>query len=336
MSAREPKPRWDEVPAALRAQIAEIVGEPIAGGGIAWGGYGPTASFVLTTASGAKHFCKGTHPGNTPEGHKAVLRERANLQRFPELQRFGAAFRGLVEGEGWHLMLLEAVARAQAVPPWTPQTVARTIALITEFHAATPLHAQDALKDIVIANLLGRHNWHSLAESAARDRFVALFEDQGAAQAWLDAHLETLIASTARVAACGGPRGWIHGDIRSDNLIFAEGGRLVLVDWPLLSYGPQLLNIAFFLPSLEGEGGPRCADALKLYEEAASIHFSNDDIALTVAAVAGFFAARAGEPEMAALPRLRWIQKLQLFPALRWLAQSADIAPPPLPRDFTA
>jgi hypothetical protein len=336
LTTREPKPRWDEVPAALRIRIAEIVGEPIASGEIAWGGYGPTASFILTTASGAKNFCKGTHPGNTPEGHKAVLRECANLQRFPELARFGAAFRGLVEDDGWHLMVLEAVTRAEAVPPWTPQAVARTVALIAEFHAATPPHAEDALKDIVIARLLGKQNWHNLAEPAVRDGFVALFADEVAARAWLDRHLEMLIASTARVATCGGPRGWIHGDIRSDNLIFADGGRVVLVDWPVLSYGPQLLNIAFFLPSLEGEGGPRCADGLKLYEDMAGVRFSKDDIALAAVAVAGFFAARAGESEMAALPRLRWIQKLQLFPALRWLAQCLDIAPPPLPRAFVA
>jgi hypothetical protein len=335
LSRREPKPEWGEVPAVLRARVAEIVGEPIARGEIAWGGYGPTASFVLTTVSGAKHFCKGTHPGNTPEGHAAVLRECANLQRFPELQRFGALFRGLVEGEGWHLMVLEAIARGEAVPPWTPDAVTRAMALIAAFHAATPPHAEEALEDTKVSDLLGgARNWHSLAQPATRDSFVALFADGPAAGAWLDAHLERLIALTARLADCGGPRGWLHADIRSDNLIFASDGRLVLVDWPVLSYGPQLLNIAFFLPSLEGEGGPRCADGLRLYEDVAAAKFAAGDVALAAAGVAGFFAARAGEPELAALPRLRWVQKMQLFPALAWLSDCAGIAAPPVPRPF--
>ncbi|HWD26806.1 MAG TPA: phosphotransferase [Rhizomicrobium sp.] len=328
MSGREPKPEWDEVPQVLRARIAEMVGEEIVAGAIAWGGYGPTASFVLTAASGTAHFCKGTHPGNTPEGHAAVLRESANLQRFPELQRFGAGFRGLVEGEGWHLMVLEAVARVQSVPPWTPDAAARAIGLIAAFHAATPLRAEEALKDLRVSDLLGRmRNWHSLAEPKARSEFTALFADPAAAAVWLDAHLARLIALAGRVAACGGPRGWIHADIRSDNLVF--GARLALVDWPVLSFAPQLIDIAFFLPSLAGEGGPRCADGLKLYEGAAGVRFADDDIALAAAAVAGFFAARAGEPPIAALPRLRWVQKLQLFPALAWTCDALGLAPLP-------
>jgi hypothetical protein len=330
LSAREPKPNWDDVPQVLRARIAEIVGEPIARGEIAWGGYGPTASFILTAASGATHFCKGTHPGNTPEGHQAVLRECVNLRRFLELARFGAALHGLVEDEGWHLAVLDAVVRAQAVPPWTPGTVAQAIALIAAFHAATPAHAEDALKDLRVSDLLGRsRNWHSLRERASRDGFVALFADKDAAQAWLDSHLDDLVARAAHVADCGGPHGWIHADIRSDNLIFAAGGRVVLVDWPVLSFGPQLLDIAFFLPSLEGEGGPRCADGLKLYEDAADVRFAADDVALAAASVAGFFAARAGEPQIAALPRLRGVQKLQLFPALDWMCDALGIPKPP-------
>ena len=332
MNAREPKPEWDDVPAVLRTRIAALIGEPIASGEVAWGGYGPTASFVLTAASGAKHFCKGTHPDNTPEGHQAVLNECTNLQRFPELARFGAAFRGQVEGEGWHLAVLAAVTRAQAVPPWTADTQARAIAFIAAFHAATPARAEEVLKDMRVSDLLGQaRNWHSLQDPASRDNFAALFTDERAVQAWLDAHLGDLILRTGDVASCGGPRGWIHADIRSDNLIFAEGGRLVLVDWPVLSYGPQLLDIAFFLPSLEGEGGARCADGLRLYELAAGVRFGAEDIALAAATVAGFFASRAGEPQIAALPRLRGVQKLQLFPALAWMCDALGIAALPTP-----
>ena len=52
------------------------------------------------------------------------------------------------------------------------------------------------------------------------------------------------------------------------------------------------------------------------------------DVAVTVATVAGFFAARAWQPKIPALPRLRWVQKLQLFPSLTW--------PEPADRDRAA
>ncbi|HXC55611.1 MAG TPA: aminoglycoside phosphotransferase family protein [Rhizomicrobium sp.] len=332
---REPKPAWADVPAGLRERIAALIGEPIAGGEIAWGGYGPTASFVLTTVSGARHFCKGTHPGNTKEGHAAVLQECANLVRFAELARFGAGYRGMVEAGGWHLAVLEFVPRGAGVPPWTAHAVDQVFARIAEFHAATPVGARATLGDRSASDLLAKtQNWHSLRDPAVRGRFIALFEDAGAAAQWLDPHLDRLIARTHDGAALGGPQGWVHMDIRSDNMIFAADGRLLLVDWPVLSYGPQLLDVAFFLASLEAEGGPACAEGLRRYEAAAGVTFADDDIGAAATIVAGFFAARAGEPEVAALPRLRGLQKRLLFPALRWMC--ASLALPPLPRSAQA
>jgi hypothetical protein len=97
-----------------------------------------------------------------------------------------------------------------------------------------------------------------------------------------------------------------------------------------------LIDIAFFLPSLAGQGGSTCAECLKLYEQAARITFAPDDVAAAATVVSGFFAARAGLPEIAALPRLRWIQKLQLFPALDWLSDMLGIEHLPLPKPFQA
>jgi hypothetical protein len=322
--AREPKPAWHDVPAGLRGRVEGIIGGKVVADEIAWGGFGPTATFVLTTAAGRKVFVKGTHPGNTERGHEAAIRECRNLQDFPELAAFGPAFLGLAEQDGWHLAMLDCVERETAVPPWTPQAVADAIQLIVNFHAATPARAAQVLEERRASDLLGHEeNWQSLRNAGVRARFAALFAVPLAAERWLDSHLERLIALKDRAAALGGPQGWMHMDIRSDNLIF--GARPVLVDWPVLSFGPQLLDIAFFLPSLEGEGGPSCADGLALYEQAADMRFAADDVAVAAAAVAGFFAARAGEPEIAALPRLRWVQKLQLFPALDWLCASLGV-----------
>lgn len=333
---REPKPEWAEVPQVLRARIDAIIGEKVVSGETVWGGFGPTASFALTAASGARFFCKGTHPGNTKEGHAAVLREVENLKVFPELTHFGAGLRGLVEGEGWHLMVLEHVTRTETVPPWPAAMVERVMAQVASFHRATPERAEAVLHDRWASDLIAKaQNWHTLRRPEARDEFVALFADGATAGRWLDHHLERLVALKERGPEIGGPRGWAHMDIRSDNLIFADG-RVLLIDWPVLSYGPQLLDIAFFLPSLAGQSGPSCAEGLKKYEYAAGVSFAPDDIAVAAAVVAGFFAARAGLPEIAALPRLRWIQKLQLFPALDWLSDALGVARPPLPKPFQA
>jgi len=331
---REPKPDWQDVPAGLRARIDAIIGEPVVSGDKVFGGFGPMATFALATASGARHFCKGSHPGNTRQGHAAVIREIENLRAFPELARFGAAFREAVNDGDWHLMVLDYVPRTGDVPPWTAEIIAQVMSAIASFHCATPERAQSILHDRWASDLIAKaQNWHTLRDGpAVRERFLALFGDREAAARWLDRHLDRLIALKDHGPDIGGPRGWAHMDIRSDNLILADG-RVLLVDWPVLSWGPQLLDVAFFLPSLAGQGGPSCADGLKLYEQAATT-FAPGDVAIAATTVAGFFAARAGEPEEPALPRLRWIQKLQLFPALDWLSGVLGIERPPLPKPF--
>lgn len=336
MSLREPKPAWAEVPASLRAQIETLIGYNIARAEIVWGGYGPSATFLLTCGNGETYFCKGAHPGQTRQGHEALIRERQNYEAFPELARFGPRFMGGADGGDWHVALLESVARSIQVPPWRADTVQGAIALIAAFHDASPERAGTDLKpsEDVSGLLYGEEGWASLIEAgAARDGFLALFEDAQAAEDWLDRHGAALASIAEKGPRIGGPQSWVHLDIRSDNLIFAAD-RVHLVDWPMLSFGPALLDIAFFLPSLAGEGGPDCDEGLKLYEAVRGIRFEHDDVVTSATVVAGFFAARAGGPPIPVLPRLRWVQKLQLFPALNWLCGALGIEGPPLPRPF--
>jgi hypothetical protein len=122
--------------------------------------------------------------------------------------------------------------------------------------------------------------------------------------------------------------------VRSDNLLFHTADVPMVIDFPFLAQGPTLMDVAFFLPSVAGEGGPAAAEGLLLYEEASEHRFAPRDLAITVATVAGFFAARAGQPDIPGLPRLRWVQKLQLFPSLRWLSQMMEIDSPPMAKPF--
>jgi hypothetical protein len=91
---RESKPAWSEVPPQLKRALASIAGAPIVDATIAWGGYGPSATFILHTEDGRKLFCKGTHPGFTDAGKAAFRIELSYYQRIPELAQFGPAFRG--------------------------------------------------------------------------------------------------------------------------------------------------------------------------------------------------------------------------------------------------
>jgi aminoglycoside phosphotransferase (APT) family kinase protein len=138
----------------------------------------------------------------------------------------------------------------------------------------------------------------------------------------------------AQASHLGGPRSWVHHDVRSDNLLFRGTATPLLIDFPYLAYGPTLMDVAFFLPSVTGEGGPSPGEGLRLYEQISDHRFEAREVAVSVATVAGFFAARAGQQDIPGLPRLRWVQKLQLCPSLAWLSELLGIGGPPAPKPF--
>ncbi len=221
------------------------------------------------------------------------------------------------------MLLFDFVERQKEVPPWTDEIFEAAIAAVARFHKNMPERVPNLLTAAEASPLVGlfglERSWSTLRRSPEdRERFLALFQDRERARHWFDRNIERLGALEASALTMGGPRSWIHQDIRSDNFVFSDSP--LLVDWPFLAYGPVLSDVVGFLPSVAGEGGPDPATGLRRYEQAAGIAFAPDDVAAAVALIAGFFAARAGEPEIAQLPRLRWIQRLQLFPALDWVS----------------
>jgi hypothetical protein len=171
--------------------------------------------------------------------------------------------------------------------------------------------------------------WSALAaQEAGRENFLALFANPRDGLLWFERNIEALVAHEKNAVGLGGPESWVHQDIRSDNLIFSNEPLPRIVDWPYLAFGSTLMDVAFFLPSVAGEGGPAPATGLKLYEQTMGTTFGRNDVIAAAAAVSGFFAVRAGEPDIAQLPRLRWVQRLQLYPALAWTCTLLGISMP--------
>ncbi|MGO9453995.1 MAG: aminoglycoside phosphotransferase family protein [Candidatus Binataceae bacterium] len=336
---RESKPTWSDVPQQAKDALARIVEGSIADATIAWGGYGPSATFILRTADGRKFFCKGIYPELNEVGKAAFHSELSHYRSIPELRQFGPAFHGEARHEGWHLLVLDCVERTLEVPPWSEAAFHSAIAMLARFHSGSPASARELLPIAeeqfeFMALYRAENGWKSLANPVPRAGFLALFSDHATASRWLDPHVDDFIALEAQAVHIGGPRSWVHHDVRSDNLIFHGADAPLLVDFPYLAYGPTLMDVAFFLPSVSGEGGPSPMEGLRLYEHMSGYRFAARDAAIVVATVAGFFAARAGLAEIPDLPRLRHVQKLQLFPSLTWLSEVMEIDPPPLSRPF--
>ncbi len=132
-------------------------------------------------------------------------------------------------------------------------------------------------------------------------------------QRWLDEALRSLL-SAADPALLDGDA-LCHLDVRSDNLCFRPDGQALLIDWDCAAAGNPEFDFAFWLPSLHLEGGPA----------------PETDANVTpgfVALVAGFFASRAGLPNIPIAPAVRSIQQRQLAVALPWAASVLQLSSP--------
>ena len=208
---------------------------------------------------------------------------------------------------GWHdgelpILLLEDLSECDVAPPWTPARVDLVLGALAEM-AAHPV--PDGLPGIDDAGL--EDGWPEVA----RDPEPLLSLGFCSAD-WLERALPVLLSAEAAAPMSG--NSLVHLDVRSDNLFFRDATAL-LVDWNHAAVGNPAFDLAFWLPSLRMEGGPE-PDAV------ASI-----DPGL-LARVSGFFAARAGLPDLPTVPRVRAVQRRQLAIALPWAARALQLPPP--------
>jgi len=206
-------------------------------------------------------------------------------------------------GANESMLVLEDLTRAEWPPPWTERRVELVLAALDELHGAAAPAGLPRLED-KRDDLVG---WPRISEDPQ-----PLLSTGAVSREWLDAALPALLEASA-TAELGGDE-LMHLDVRSDNLCFRNGS-VVLVDWNIACTGNGRFDVAFWLPSLRLEGGPEPWDVLP-------------DAGALTAAVAGFFAARAGLPAPEGAPTVREFQRRQLEVALPWAARELRIAPP--------
>lgn len=327
---REKKPYWRQVPQFLQDQVGALVGSPVKRAVRVFGGYGPSATFRATLADGRRVFIKGAGIGAT-EHHWTVLpREQRHYETLPALHRIGPRYWGAVTAPGWHLLVLEDLTGTTIVPPWTRTLAQSAMENVAHFHL-------DGLRESVPVRPFPTEgftsNWARLAADATlASNFLSLFRShQRQTAAWLHRALPRLVAAEQYLVRQDQPWGLIHMDLRSDNLRFRQG-TLVLFDWADACYGPLLFDVAGFLPSIEAEGGPRAPELASVYLNTmrkGGIVFPDYGLGAAATGVAGYFATRAGEPPIPALPRLRAVQRAQLSRALPWASTLLGLDSPP-------
>ena len=257
------------------------------------GGFSSAGLWTISV-KGDSHFVKASTTDDTAR----FLRDEASI-----LNEFSAPFMPSVvafDDDGSRpLLILEDLSQAMWPPPWNMP------------RAKAVLHVLEAIADVrpngTLPHLEFDHYWPKIAEDHQRVVDLGVISSD-----WLDGAYDT-ISTVAEQRDVSGDR-LVHGDIRSDNLCFAD--RTVVVDWNWASIGNPVFDRVAWLPTLALEGGPPPWTQLGGEPE-------------LVAALAGFFLHYATQPDHPEVRAdLRQFQRQQAAVLLQWAARELDLPPP--------
>ena len=266
-------------------------------------GYTPAIRFVAELDSGDRVFVKAP-----PDAHiGAWLQQEISIYRSvggPFMPGFVGA-RDATRTDP-PVLVLEDLSAARWPPPWDDDAVEAVLAALDRLHTG-PIAATVPTVAVLHGSL--HLEWDQVA------RVPSILTGTGLCSAeWLGEVLPHLRRAAHRAPLAGDAL--CHLDVRSDNLCLAADGSARLVDWNHACRANPELDLAFWIPSLAHETG---MDPEELGIEV--------DPGLA-AVVAGFFAARAGMPDIPKAPRVRGVQLAQLSVALPWAARRCGFAAP--------
>ncbi|HZS10578.1 MAG TPA: phosphotransferase [Blastocatellia bacterium] len=279
----------------LLSRIERLIGAKVESCRRVEGGYTPAIRLLCKT-TGSSFFVK---VGATPLTSKSLRREIHIYNRVS-----GGFMPHLVAWEddaSAPILVTEDLSNHHWPPPWDERRVALVLAQIEALH-----NTQVSLESYAEVHGARASHWEAVA--ADPEPFLSL---RIADEQWLNAALPVLIRYENECPTGGASL--THWDLRSDNMCITES-RAIFVDWNLACLSNPRLDLGFWLPSLEYEGGP---EPERILPDAPEI----------AAWVSGFFASRAGLPGISDAPRVRVVQRQQLETALPWAVRALELPP---------
>jgi hypothetical protein len=271
---------------------------PVAWEAVASRGYArASAHWCATFADGQSAFIK---QALTPDAVSWLRTERSIYEAVR--QPFMPTFVGAFDEGDVTLIVLEDLRDAEWPPPWSRSRIDAVLAALDSLRHTAPPRGLGRL-EARRAEIVG---WPDIEANPEPLLATGL-----CTKSWLEGALPAFLQASTDVPLDGAEL--LYFDVRSDNLCLRDGQAL-LFDWNIACVGNGDFDIAFWLPSLTLEGGPPPWDVLP-------------DAGLLAAAVAGFFAVRAGLPPPVTAPTVREFQRAQAEIALTWAARELGLEP---------
>jgi aminoglycoside phosphotransferase (APT) family kinase protein len=297
---------WPDVPDDVRAAVTAILGAPVIEATSQVGGFSPGTADRVRTADGRRAFVKAVSTAQNPDS-PGMHRREARITAALPVRAPAPRLLGVHDDGAWVALVLEDVEGRHPVTPWRPDEVSSVLATLERMaHALTPAPVDDlpTAAESLAADFAGWRNIAADPPSDLDDWAVARLDE---VVAWSDRGLAALTGDTL-----------VHLDVRADNLLVTDDGRVVLVDWPWACTGPAWLDRLLLLLNVRVYGG----DPRDMLERCATESGADPgDLIAVLVGLAGFFLDAARRPPPPGIETVRAFQRAQGDAVLAWLRE---------------
>ena len=295
------RPAWQDLPEEVRGLIETRLGGAVLAVSNQGSGFSQGFASRLLFGEGERAFVKAVGEETSPSVADSYRAEARIVPLLPP-EASAPALRWTLDEGGWVVLCFDDVPGRPPARPWDPAELTRALTSVTTMaEALTPgpagllvPEARDWLREDF-------GYWRELADgSDSPDPQVAelaALEDQA---------LEALHGESV-----------IHCDLRDDNVIIGDDGRVWFCDWNWPSRGAAWFDLLTLLISARGDGYD--ADAL-FAAHPLGAGVEPEEVDAVLAALSGTYLRGSLLPVVSGSPHLRAHQASYAETTLTWLA----------------
>lgn len=300
---------WSDIPVDVQRAIGRACGADVVDARNQSGGFSPGLAARCRLADGRRVFIKAVSPDQNPHACR-IHRREAEIARDLPTAVPAPRLRATVDDGHWVALVFDEIDGRQPAEPWKPAELDIVLPALEEFSRASTPNPLAVTQSVVDRHRPVFDGWRRLA---AGDGAVVGLDP------WVGRNVERLAETESGWEAAATGNTLLHADLRADNLLIGDGGRVWIVDWPWACEGAAFVDLAFFLPSVGLGGGPRPSAVSSRHRLFGDVDVAA--LAAVVAAVAGFFTRASLDPAPPGLPTLRRFQRAQAEVAIDWVRE---------------